>query len=138
MRHRLDEQCARNSTKVVEPDRAVDRHAISWARLYHGRNVSDGARHKGNGHVPEARYRLITCQNHNRPAPFVCQLEPADLTASYQGSSRIASCALASAQASSAASRLSALAHVLSESRARMRGASAASASASLRSSTHE
>jgi hypothetical protein len=138
MRDRLDEQCARNSAQVVERDRAVDRHAISWAQLYLRRNVSDGARHQGNCHVPEARNCFVAGEDDNRPAPFLCQLEPADLTASYQGSSRIASRALARAQASSVASRLSALAQVLSESRSRVRRASAASASASLRSSTNE
>ncbi len=135
---RLDEQCTRNGAKVVERDRALDRHAISWPQLHLGRNVSDGARHQGDGHVPEARNCFVAGEDDNRPASFLCQLEPADPSASYQGSSRIASRALARAQASSVASRLSALPQVFSESRSRVRRASAASASASLRSSTNE
>jgi hypothetical protein len=62
---------------------------------------ADGSRDKRNDDVSQYGDRLVAGQNQDRAATLICQLEPADLTACYKRSSRIASRALTSAQASS-------------------------------------
>lgn len=72
---------------------------------------SNRARDQCDDDVPKPWDRLVAGEHEDRTAAFLLKLEPDDVAARYHRSSRTASRALASAQASSLASRSGELAH---------------------------
>ena len=135
-RDRLRKKGLWNGAKVVEADRAGDRHSVVRSDLDLGLDPADRARDESYDDVSQSRQRFVAGEQNDRPATLVLELEPENVAACYQGSSRIASRALASAQASAVPSESSVWVQRSIASRSRTKRASAASTSASLSSST--
>jgi hypothetical protein len=77
---------------------------VRWADLDFGLDPANGPGDEGDDDVSQPPQGLVTRKHHDRPTTLLFQLKPADLAARYHGSSRIASRALARAQASSVGS----------------------------------
>ena len=93
----------RHGTEIVEADHAILGYAIRLAELNLAGDSADCSGDQGHDDVSKRRDGLVAGKNQDWPATLVCQLKPADLAASYQRSSRIASRALATAHVSSSA-----------------------------------
>ena len=132
----LGQERLRNGPEVVQAYGALDRHAVFGSKLDLRIDPTDRPRHERDNDVAQPWEGFVTGEDNNRAATVVLELEPYNLAARYQRSSRIASRAFVSAQTSSTASTSSEAAHRRSRSRSRINHASAASASASLSSST--
>jgi hypothetical protein len=88
---RLGQECLGHGAEVVQANRALDGHPSagpSWTsesipRMVRVTSATTTLRSRGE--------RLVAGEDHDGSAAFVLVLEPDDLAASYQGSSRIAS-----------------------------------------------
>ena len=100
---RLGQERLGHGSEVVEADGALDGHPVGWSEFDFGVEAADGAGHERDDDVAQPRQRFVAREDNDGAAPFLLELEPGDLAAGYQGSSRIASRAFVSAQASSVA-----------------------------------
>ncbi len=108
LRDRFDQQGFGHGAQVVEANCTLHRHPVLAPQLNFALEPAHRSRHQRDDDVSQASDRLISSQDAHRPAPLFRQLQPADLAPDYQGSSRIASRALFSAQRSSRVSSSSA------------------------------
>lgn len=90
-----------DGAEVVEADSALDGHPVVGPELDLAVDPADGTRDQRDDDVAKPWDRLLAGEDEDRAAAFLLKLQPDDVAARYQRSSRMASRALASAQASS-------------------------------------
>lgn len=100
---RLCQERSRNGAQVVQADRAVDRHPVGGAEFNLAVDPAERAGDQRNDNVAKSWDRFVAGEDEDRTAALLLELEPDDVAARYQRSSRMASRALAIAQASSPA-----------------------------------
>lgn len=107
----LSQEGLGNGAKVVEADSALDGHAVVGSELDLGVDPADRARDQRDDEVAKPWDRLIAGEDEDGAASFLLEIKPDDVAARYQRSSRMASLALARAQASSLRSDSGEFAH---------------------------
>jgi len=107
-RYRLGQQRLGHCPHVVEADHALSRHPVLGPEGHLAVESSDAPGDDRNDDVSQGLDRLVTGEHADGMASLVCQLQPTDFAARYQGSFLTVSRAFASAQRSSRASSSSA------------------------------